>query len=240
MREENPVKRGHPCQICGTGHLYAQAIHGEAIAPGVLALICKDHAAFSTDGYICQKHLNEYRDAHVRKILSDEKGALDTLETEVLRSIREQDVLAQNTDEQFDEDLSFGDRLSDMIADFGGSWRFIIIFLSVMTAWIVLNIVGMMARPFDPYPFILLNLVLSCIAALQAPIIMMSQNRQETRDRLRAQNDYKVNLKAELEIRHLHEKVDHLLMHQWQRLMEVQQIQIELMNEINRDHRRSE
>lgn len=240
MNEDKPVKRGHPCQICGTGHLYAQAIHGDAIAPGVLALIRKDHADFSTDGYICQKHLNEYRDAHVRSILADEKGALDALETDVLRSIREQDVLSQNTDELFDEDLSFGDRLSDVIADFGGSWRFIIFFLTIMAGWITLNLIGMMVRPFDPYPFILLNLVLSCIAALQAPIIMMSQNRQETRDRLRAQNDYKVNLKAELEIRHLHEKVDHLLMHQWQRLMEVQQIQIELMNEINRDHRRSE
>lgn len=240
MSDEKPLKRGHPCQICGTGHLYAQAIHGDAIAPGVLALIRKDHADFSIQGYICQQHLNQYRDAHVRSILEDEKGALDALETDVLRSIREQDVLSQNTDEQFEDDLSFGDRLSDMIADFGGSWRFIIFFLSIMSAWITINLVGMVVRPFDPYPFILLNLVLSCIAALQAPIIMMSQNRQETRDRLRAQNDYKVNLKAELEIRHLHEKVDHLLMHQWQRLMEVQQIQIELMNEINRNHRRGE
>ena len=90
----------------------------------------------------------------------------------------------------------------------------------------------MLMKPFDPYPFILLNLVLSCIAALQAPIIMMSQNRLEARDRLRSEQDYQVNLKAELEIRHLHEKLDVLLKHQWQKLLEVQQIQMDLMKEV--------
>ncbi|MBI1260506.1 MAG: DUF1003 domain-containing protein [Rhizobiales bacterium] len=240
MPGPKPVKRGHPCQICGTDHLYSQAVQGDAIAPGVLALIRQEHPDFQTEGYICRPHLDLYRDSHVRRILEDEKGSLDALEKDVLRSIRDQDVLSENTDAVFDEKLSFGDRLSDVIADFGGSWRFIIFFLSVMVIWISINIVSVLKHPFDPYPFILLNLVLSCIAALQAPVIMMSQNRQEARDRMRAQSDYKVNLKAELEIRHLHEKVDHLLMHQWQRLMEVQQIQIELMNEINQRSRRPE
>ena len=116
--------------------------------------------------------------------------------------------------------------------DFGGSWIFISLFGAFILIWIVINTVLLMVRPFDPYPFILLNLMLSCLAAVQAPIIMMSQNRQEARDRLRSESDYRVNLKAELEIRHLHEKLDHLLQHQWQRLIEIQQIQIELMNEI--------
>ena len=102
----------------------------------------------------------------------------------------------------------------------------------------MINTVVLLARPFDPYPFILLNLFLSCLAALQAPIIMMSQNRQEARDRLRSENDYRVNLKAELEIRHLHEKLDHLLQNQWQRLLEIQEIQIELMNELTADQRK--
>jgi len=157
----------------------------------------------------------------------------------VLRSLKENDIVAENAEEVFEGTLTFGERLSDVIASFGGSWRFIIFFGAVLFGWIALNVVGLFARPFDPYPFILLNLVLSCLAALQAPIIMMSQNRQEARDRIRAQNDYKINLKAELEIRHLHEKLDHLLIHQWQRLMEIQQIQVELMNEIaHRDGRR--
>jgi uncharacterized membrane protein len=100
-----------------------------------------------------------------------------------------------------------------------------------------MNSVVMLMKPFDPYPFIFLNLILSCLAAMQAPVILMSQNRQEARDRLQAEHDYRINLKAELEIRHLHEKIDHLLMNQWQRLMEIQQIQMELMEELARKKR---
>jgi uncharacterized membrane protein len=118
------------------------------------------------------------------------------------------------------------------MAEFGGSWSFLIVFAGVLTLWIVLNAIVLTVRPFDPYPFILLNLVLSCIAAVQAPVIMMSQKRQEAKDRLRSQNDYKVNLKAELEIRQLHEKLDHLLSHQWERMLEVQELQIELIDEL--------
>jgi uncharacterized membrane protein len=124
--------------------------------------------------------------------------------------------------------------LSDRIASFGGSWRFIILFGAVLLFWIILNAVFLLNRGFDPYPFILLNLILSCLAAIQAPIIMMSQNRAEARDRLRAENDYKVNLKAELEIRTLHEKIDHLLQRQYSRLFEIQQIQIELLEQLGR------
>jgi uncharacterized membrane protein len=124
--------------------------------------------------------------------------------------------------------------LSDQIASFGGSWRFIILFGVILVLWIILNAALLLNRGFDPYPFILLNLILSCLAAMQAPIIMMSQNRAELRDRLRSENDYKINLKAELEIRHLHEKIDHLLRRQYNRLFEIQQIQIELLEEIGR------
>src|SRR5204863_9662655 len=127
--------------------------------------------------------------------------------------------------------LTPGDRLADGIAAFGGSWAFILSFLGFLVLWIFANLWFLASRAFDPYPFILLNLILSCIAAMQAPVIMMSQNRQETRDRQRAENDYKINLKAELEIRHLHEKVDYLLHQFATRLMEVQQIQLDLMRE---------
>jgi uncharacterized membrane protein len=142
-------------------------------------------------------------------------------------------------DVQFQKKLSFGERLADHIADFGGSWTFISLFGAFILIWIVINTILLIVRPFDPYPFILLNLMLSCLAAVQAPIIMMSQNRQEARDRLRSESDYRVNLKAELEIRHLHEKLDHLLQHQWERLIEIQQIQIELMNELTAERRPS-
>jgi len=121
--------------------------------------------------------------------------------------------------------------MADHVAAFGGSWTFILSFCGLLVIWMLLNVTGVLFKIFDPYPFILLNLVLSCLAALQAPIIMMSQRRQESKDRLRGENDYRVNLKAELEIRQLHEKIDHHLAHQWERLAEMQQIQIEMLEE---------
>jgi uncharacterized membrane protein len=121
--------------------------------------------------------------------------------------------------------------MADRIASFGGSWKFIILFMAVMVAWMTYNVVTLTGDHFDPYPFILLNLLLSCLAALQAPIIMMSQNRQDAKDRIRSENDFRVNLKAELEIRHLHEKIDHLLSRQWERMAEIQRVQLELMDE---------
>jgi uncharacterized membrane protein len=127
---------------------------------------------------------------------------------------------------------SFGERIADAVADFGGSWTFICLFFAILFIWMAFNIWASTREVFDPYPFILLNLMLSCLAAIQAPIIMMSQNRQEAKDRLRSQNDFRVNLKAELEIRNLHEKMDHLINKQWERLAEIQQIQLEIMQDM--------
>lgn len=231
--EEGRQERRH-CALCGPGEHRADLVPLSSIGKPILDLMLAEHPALPPGARICRKHLNHYRDLYIRKALEADKGTLDELETEVVRSLRENDILAQNAEEVFAGTRSLGERLADVIADFGGSWRFILFFGAVLFGWIGLNIAGLFADPFDPYPFILLNLVLSCLAALQAPVIMMSQKRQESRDRIRAQNDYKINLKAELEIRHLHEKLDHLLIHEWQRLMEVQQIQIELMNEIAR------
>ena len=127
---------------------------------------------------------------------------------------------------------TFGERLADKIAAFGGSWTFLITFFSVLMGWIILNVFIITTRPFDPYPFILLNLILSCLAAVQAPVIMMSQNRQEQKDRSRAENDYKINLKAEVEIRTLHEKLDHMITYQNKRMMEVQELQMEYLEDL--------
>ena len=122
--------------------------------------------------------------------------------------------------------------MADKVASFGGSWTFIISFFIFITIWITSNVIIFTNKEFDPYPFILLNLILSCIAALQAPVIMMSQNRQEEKDRERAKKDYMINLKSELEIRMLDDKIDHLVMHQQQELIEIQKVQIEMMNDI--------
>ena len=163
----------------------------------------------------------------------EDRGELSSLEQAVVTSLARNDMLASDTDAEFEQKLTLGERVADRIADFGGSWPFLFMFGGFILLWMIVNSVLLFVRPFDPYPYILLNLCLSCLAAVQAPVIMMSQNRQESRDRLRSENDYRVNLKAELEIRQLHEKLDHLLQHQWERLVEIQQIQIELMNELS-------
>lgn len=149
-----------------------------------------------------------------------------------MKSLEEQEILSKNINEEFEQKLTVGERFADKLAVCAGSWKFIVGFTIILIIWIAINSVILLWKPFDPYTFILLNLVLSCIAAIQAPIILMSQNREEAKDRLRSEHDYRVNLKAELEIRHLHEKLDHLIMTQWQRLLEIQEIQIDLMEEL--------
>jgi uncharacterized membrane protein len=206
----------------------------ELIRPSLFEFIKKKLPDLDSKGFICLDDLGEFRKEYVKGVLQDEIGELSALDQEVVESLKQHEILSSDISKQFEKKLTFGERLSDRIADFGGSWKFIILFGAVLFGWILLNAVLLLNRGFDPYPFILLNLVLSCLAAIQAPVIMMSQNRAEARDRLRAENDYKVNLKAELEIRHLHEKIDHLLRRQYNRLFEIQQIQVELLEEIGR------
>ena len=194
--------------------------------------IRKDHPDWSENSYICREDLGRYRAFYVHDLLESEKGELTVLEHEVVESLRKHELLSANVDAEFEQKWSFGERLADRIASFGGSWSFLIIFFVLLTIWIGVNSLVLLWRPVDPYPYILLNLVLSCLAAIQAPIIMMSQNRQETKDRLRSQHDYQVNLKAELEIRILQEKLDHLLSHQWERLVQIQEVQLDLLSEL--------
>jgi uncharacterized membrane protein len=224
------------CQICGKAKAKGKnrLIPAALVSGPVVDEIHKEIPQWSADGYICQTDLNRFRSRYIQSLLETEKGELTSLEQEVLDSLARQETLSSDIDAQFERELTFGERLADRIADVGGSWVFILGFGGFLLLWIAVNSAVLLLRPFDPYPFILLNLVLSCLAAIQAPVIMMSQNRQEARDRLRAQNDYRVNLKAELEIRHLHEKIDHLLSRQWERLVEIQQVQLELMSEITR------
>ena len=206
----------------------------ELIRPSLLEFVKKKVPDIDGKGFICFQDLGEFRKDYVKEVLEEEIGELSALDQEVIQSLEQHEILSADIGKQFERKLTFGERLSDQIAEFGGSWKFLISFGAVLLLWIVVNGVVLVTHAFDPYPFILLNLVLSCLAAVQAPIIMMSQNRAEARDRLRAENDYKVNLKAELEIRHLHEKLDHLLRRQYNRLFEIQQIQIELLHELSR------
>ena len=219
------------CQICGSKVLQ-ELRPASMVRPGIGKLIKQDHGKWDEHGWICSSDLEKYRNMYMEELLKEDKGKLSEIEQEVLNSMKEQEILSRNPDVDFEENLTLGERLADQIADFGGSWVFIGIFVLIIIVWMFVNTYVLVAHPFDPYPYILLNLVLSCLAALQAPVIMMSQNRQESRDRERSLHDYQINLKAELEIRHLHQKLDQLMSHQWQRLVEIQEVQMNLMNEL--------
>jgi len=198
----------------------------------IVEQIKKEYPDWKSDGYICNADLNRFRSTYLQNLLEAEKGELSALDREVIESLKRHETLASNVDIEFEKELTFGERMADKLADFGGSWTFLIMFAFILILWVSLNTFLLLRKPYDPYPFILLNLLLSCLAAVQAPVIMMSQNRQEAKDRLRSQMDYRVNLKAELEIRHLHDKIDHLLSHQWERLVGIQQVQIDLLTEL--------
>ncbi len=217
------------CYVCKHKRKASEAHLFEAIRPPVAELILHTYPEIKPDDYICKNDLKLFRRDYVEKMLEAEKGELSKLDREVIKSMIDHETLARNVHTQFERKLTFGEHLSDKIAEFGGSWKFIIAFGVFMGLWISVNSVQLLWHTFDPYPYILLNLMLSCLAAIQAPIIMMSQNRRESKDRLRSENDYKVNLKAELQIRQLHEKIDYLTQQQWKRLLEIQQMQLELL-----------
>ena len=220
------------CQICGKTKSANEGQIADVIRPSLLESMRKRYPEWDGRGFVCFEDIGDCRRDYVKEVLQEELGELTALDQEVVESLREHEIITSNIEKQFERKLTFGERLSDRIAEFGGSWKFLISFGTVIVVWISANVVLLVTKAFDPYPFILLNLILSCLAAVQAPVIMMSQNRAESRDRLRAENDYKINLKAELEIRHLHEKIDHLLRKQYNRLFEIQQIQIELLEEL--------
>jgi uncharacterized membrane protein len=209
----------------------SEKIWGKSIHDPILGLIIKDYPAFNDSDCIAVKELNEYRQKYVSNYLSTEIGTLSDLEKSVITSLKEDKSIVSIVEDE-EEKRSFGQKIADKVAGFGGSWTFIISFLLFIIVWIGANVYILVNKGFDPYPFILLNLILSCIAALQAPVIMMSQNRQEEKDRNRAKKDYMINLKSELEIRMIHDKIDHLIMHQQQELIEIQKVQIEMMNDI--------
>lgn len=220
------------CSICGQKKAIKYLMSVETVRESIISLIKKSYPNWEAKGYICMDDLNIFRTKYVEDALKKQKGEISAIEKHVVKGMKEHDIIAENINTAFDRQLTVGEKVADKVASFGGSWRFIMIFGGVLFTWIIINAFVLLSKPFDPYPFILLNLVLSCLAAIQAPIIMMSQNRQEDRDRMRSEEDYKVNLKAELEIRHLNEKLDELLGRQWHRLLQIQQIQLDLMEEM--------
>ncbi len=219
----------YSCAITGRERAKKDLIAIGALRPALADRIRLNHPDLDDDALIELREVNKYRRSYVEDLLREEHGEFSELDRQVAESISNQETIAENVEADFEEDRTIGEKLSDGLASFGGSWAFLISFAVFIAVWMGINLYQGMTDAFDPYPFILLNLVLSTLAAIQAPIIMMSQKRQEAKDRVRSLNDYRVNLKAELEIRHLHEKLDHLISRQWQRLAEIQQIQLDLI-----------
>ena len=225
------------CQICKQRKKLREVLPAEMVRDSVVATIKKKFPKWSSKGYICYNDLNKFRIEHVQDVLETERGEMTHLDEQVVKSLKKQDILAKNINEEFEKKQTFGQKIADAMTAFVGSWIFIILFCAILVLWIAVNTI-IIWNHFDPFPFILLNLILSCVAALQAPIIMMSQNRQAAKDSIRGEFDYKTDLKAELEIRHINSKIDQLMSHQWQRLLEIQRIQMELMEDhMNREEK---
>lgn len=217
--------------ISGLEYAEKEKVFGNAIRIPILNLIKDDYPDFDINQCIADSELNVYREKYISKFIESEVGELSELHKKIIKSLGSDESIVKKAEDEVDN-RTFGQIIADRVASFGGSWTFIIAFFIFISLWIGSNVFLLLNKGFDPYPFILLNLILSCVAALQAPVIMMSQNRQEEKDRERAKKDYMINLKSELEIRMLDEKLDHLIMHQQQELIEIQKVQIEMMNDI--------
>ncbi|WP_430405488.1 DUF1003 domain-containing protein [Fluviicola sp.] len=217
----------------------SERISARTIRGSVLELIKKDHPDFDDKHYLSINELNDYREKYLANMMQDQLGELSDLDKTVLESLNEKKLISDQLEDKTEKD-TYGQRIADKVATFGGSWTFIISFMTFLLMWIAFNAFILLNKGFDPYPFILLNLILSCLAALQAPVIMMSQNRQEEKDRERAKKDYMINLKSEVEIRLLHDKIDHLIIHQQQELLEMQKIQLDTMKDLLQKHTKGE
>ena len=209
----------------------SEKVSANIIRESVFNLILEENPEFTRNMFLSINELNGYREKYIENYLRKQVGELSASENAVLDSLKDKTTISDKLDDEV-QVLTFGQRIADKVASFGGSWTFIISFGVFLAAWICLNVVWLANSAFDPFPFILLNLILSTIAALQAPVIMMSQNRQEEKDRDRSKKDYMVNLKSEMEVRMLHEKIDHLIINQQQEVLEIHKVQIDLMNDI--------
>lgn len=200
----------------------------------VMLAFRKLHPDLGEEGFVCYPDLRSIHANYYQQVLEKEKGTLSDLEQEVIDSIKGQELLSENVNEQFEERQSFGDRLSDKMAEFGGSWKFITLFGVLLVSWMAFNTIQLIENAFDPYPYIFLNLILSCLAAIQAPVIMMSQNRQAAKDRMHVEQDYMVNLKTELQIRQMNARLDLFMKHHWQKMLEINRFQEDLVQELEK------
>lgn len=209
-------------------------VHLKTIDTDIRSFILQKNKKLTIESQIPFITFMNYHFEYIKEKIIQDQNETKKINQEMLEQLKNKQIISQNLNTTINQKATFGQKSADAIAKFGGSWPFIFLFVVILGSWILLNTLHFLGLSFDRYPFILLNLVLSCLAAIQAPIIMMSQNRQATRDRIAADHDYQTNLKAELEISLLHEKIDYLMSLQWQQMLELQQLQIELLTQLNK------
>ncbi|KRN03176.1 hypothetical protein FD13_GL000931 [Levilactobacillus senmaizukei DSM 21775 = NBRC 103853] len=223
------------CLVDGQPVSLESSLQLSELEAGLRNRIKREFPQSHTTDYICGHHLLKYRLEHVDAMINADLKQTRKINHKLTKALQSDDYDIIDVNESLTESLTFGQKVSDDVARFGGSWGFIFIFMFVLISWMIINGLHMFGVNFDNYPFILLNLVLSCVAAIQAPIIMMSQNRSADRDRMMAENDYHVNLKSEHELRLLHAKVDHLAQNQVPHTMEIERFQLEILGEIRQE-----
>ena len=220
------------CSLCGAQVDGRSLASPQKIENRILDLIKQDRPEWEAKRGICHNCLEQYRAKKFVGYLEAEYQKLSELEHSIVSKVTRRGRVSKLVHQDFEASMGLGERVADRVAQFGGSWRFIGLFGGILVVWMAINTWVLVQHPFDPYPFILLNLVLSTIAALQAPVIMMSQNRQAAKDRIQANQDYEINLMAEIEIRDLHDKLDSLRFKQWHELWHIQKRQMELLEHL--------
>ena len=223
------------CSLCRTVVEMRTLVAPQKLEPQLVDLMKRDRPDWEGKRGICQNCREQYRAKKFLGYLEEEYDKISDMEKSLVSRLARKGRVSKLVHQEFEAHMSLGDRLADRVAQFGGSWTAITLFGATMVVWMTLNTIVLASRPFDPFPFILLNLGLSTLAAIQAPIIMMSQNRQSAKDRLQAQQDYEINLMAEIEIRDLHEKLDGLRFKQWHELWHMQTRQLELLEHLHKE-----
>ena len=220
------------CPLCTVTMPKNLGMPEELISKPLLDLLQEQVPTWTHEDFLCFPCVEKLRTDYFQSVMETEQQELTAIRLKTRKGLREHMSRNRDVYAQFEDDPTFAEQVADAVARMGGSWAFIFSALGLFAIWIFLNSALLLNKPFDPYPYVFLNIVLSAIAVLQAPIILMSQNRESQLERKRAEYEHKVNLKAELEIRHLHTKMDQLLTNQWQRLLEIQAIQTDLMHQI--------
>jgi uncharacterized membrane protein len=223
------------CSLCNTLVETRTLVNPSKLEPQLVDIIRHERPEWDGKRGICQNCREQYRAKKFLGYLEEEYTKISDMEKSLVTRIARRGRVSRLVNQEYEAQMTLGERVADRVAKFGGSWTFIGIFGGILLIWMAINTWVLVRRPFDPYPFILLNLALSALAALQAPVIMMSQNRQSAKDRMQATQDYEINLMAEIEIRDLHDKLDGLRYKQWHELWHMQQRQLQLLEHLHKE-----